>query len=174
MKNQLDNTYFKQLKNGHLKLFLILYLRWRGKKDASDKIIRVNEEGIYVSPFIYHEIYLYNLALHVEEERHVRSIMATQTEIEIFRLQIEQKENLPDSEHTIMVLTAKKQELQYLKSQEIEINQLHCQQIYNILRAKISAYWNGVLHADKNNSKIPSMIDIDQLVQGGEPLNEAE
>ena len=189
MKNHLENTYLKQLKNGHLKLLLKLYLQYRGWKDARKQIIHVNEDGIYVSPLIYHEIYLFNLAVHAEEERLIRSTMSLQAEMDIFQLQIEQKEllmNSPDPtaklysdkgsdlKQIITTLKTKKQELQSLKNLESEISQTRSKQMYNVLQAKISAYWNGILLAGKKDFKIPPLIIIDQLIQGGEPFHETE
>lgn len=187
MKSSLENTYLKQLKNGHLKLLLKLYLQYRGKHDARKQIIHVNENGIYVSPFIYHEIYLFNLAVHAEEERLIRSTMSLQAEMDIFQLQIEQKEQLMNSldsttkfysdkssdlRQIITTLRTKKQELSSLKNLEAEISQSRGEQMYNVLQAKISAYWNGMLLAGKTDFKVPPIIIIDQLVQGGELFRE--
>lgn len=92
MKDYTKNTYFKQFKNGRLKFFTKLYLNHCGKRDARKKVIRKNAKGTYVSPFIYQEIYLYQLALQMEDERITNSTMSAQTEYNVFEAQIAQKE----------------------------------------------------------------------------------
>ncbi|MEY8326354.1 hypothetical protein AALB47_20980 [Lachnospiraceae bacterium 54-11] len=180
MKNLSGNVYLNQFKNGHLKLLTRLYLRFRGKRDARKKIIRENEHGIYTSPFIYQEIFHYNLAFHIEEERLAYTDMPLQAKIDILQLQIEQKSSPPkhntenfsanDSnfEEAINILEVKKQELLSRKEKEIEIAQLRGKQLYSMLQARISAYWNGVLLASNIDDKLPPIVTIDQLAQGGE------
>lgn len=176
IKGSSRNTYLNQFKNGRLRLFTKLYLRHCGKRDARKKIIREDEKGVYTSPFVYQEIHLYNLAFHIEEEHLVRSLMTLRAEMGIFQLKIEQKEqnvegmlnNNPDFEQAIGILKAKKVELSICEENEIEIVRQRGKQLYSILQAKISAYWGGVLQVNNNDYKLPPMILIDQLAQGGQ------
>lgn len=182
------NAYLNQLKNGRLKLSIRLSLRLRGMRDAKKSIIREDENGIFVSPFIYQEIHLYNLAFHMEEEQLIQSLMSIQAEMDILQLQIDQKEllmALPNAKSNISlggsnlnqastILKTKKQELLSFKNMESDIAQLHGKQLYSILQAKISAYWNGVLQVNSGDIKFPPIIIVNQLAQGGELLYEPE
>lgn len=189
MKKTSKNAYFKQLKNGRLKFLTKLYLHHCGKRDARKKAVREDENGFYVSPFIYQEIHLYNLAHQLEEERLTSSIMPTQAKIDVFQLQIERKEQSPSgtlnnpessgqsnlgSEQAIGILKAKRQELLLLKNKEMEIGQLRSNQLYSMLQAKIAAYWDGVLQAYGDDPKIPPIVTIDHLIQGGGASHEKE
>ena len=187
MKRTSKNAYFKQLKNGRLKFLTKLYLHHCGKRDARKKAVREDENGFYVSPFIYQEIHLYNLALQFEEERLTCSVMPTQAKIDVFQLQIERKQQLPDrtlnipeplgynhlgSEQAVGILKAKSQELLLLKNKDMEIWQLRNNQLYSMLHAKIAVYWGGVLQAYGDDPKIPPIVAIDHLIQGGSSTHE--
>lgn len=180
IKNYSENAYLRQIKNGHLKLLTRLYLRFLGKRDARKKIIREDEHGIYTSPFIYQEVFHYNLAFHMEEERLARMCMPLQAKIDILELQIEQKRSRsehaeegafiqePDFDEAINILKVKKQELLSLSGKETEISQLRSKQLYSMLQARISAYWNGVLLASNIDDRLPPIVTAEQLPQGGE------
>lgn len=182
------NAYFNQLKNGRLKLSIRLSLRLRGMHDAKKAILREDENGHFISPFIYQEIHLYNIAFHIEQEQLIQSLLSIQSEMDILQSKIDQKELLMDLSSTppnissdyselkqaSTILKTKKQELLSFKNMESDIAQLHGKQLYNILQAKISAYWNGVLHANNGDPKLPPIIFINELVQGGELLYEQE
>lgn len=187
MKISSKNAYFKQLKNGRLKFITRLYLHHCGRRDARKKTVREDENGFYISPFICQEIHLYNFALQIEKERLASIIMPTQAKIDVFNLQITQKtklvDNAPDapksithynldSEQAIAILKAKQTELSLLKDTEMEIGELRNDQLYSILQAKISAYWEGVLQVCGDDPKIPPIAAISHLIQGGEPVHE--
>lgn len=155
MKQSLSNAYFKSLKNGHLKFFTKLYLLHCGKRDARKKVIREDENGNYVSPFICYQISLFQLAMQLEKEQLANSCMSAQTEMGIFQLQIERKEQAAsntgqnyiatdykytDNEQAIAILKAKTKELLLLIDNETKIGQIHKEQLYSMLQAKISTY----------------------------------
>lgn len=176
------NAYFNQLKNGRLKLSIKLFLRLRGMRDAKKAILREDENGNFVSPFIYQEIQLYNLAFQIEQEQLIQSLLSIQSEMDILQSKIEQKEllmNLPSTPPNISsdyselkqastILKTKKQELLSFKNMESDIAQLHNKQLYSILQAKISIYWEGVLQVSNGDAKFPPIIFVNKLVQGGE------
>lgn len=182
------NAYFNQLKNGRLKLSIRLSLRLRGMWDAKKSIIREDENGIFVSPFIYQEIHLYNLAFRIEEEQLIQSLSSIQTEVDILQSQIDQKEVLMDLTNVktntsptdsnlnqvSTILKTKKQELLSFQKMESDIAQLHGKQLYSILQAKISTYWNGVLQVSDGDVKLPPIIIVNKLAEGGELLYEPE
>lgn len=189
MKNPSKNAYFKQLKNGRLKFLLRLYLRYCGRRDARKKIIREDVSGVYLSPFICHEIYLYNVAFQIEEEYFINSTLYVESDSEVFQLQIGQREQMIgkiendmtsfdnetlDFEKSITILKAKKLELSHYRDKEEKIKELRCCQLYNILQAKISAYWDGVLQVCGEDLKISPIVIIDQLIQGGEHSHESK
>lgn len=189
MKNFSRNAYFKQLKNGRLKFPIKLYLHYCGRRDARKKIIREDASGDYLSPFICREIHLYNLAYQIEKENLISSIMPTEAESEVFQLQIDRREEMVEKkEHTvestekvnldfeqpIAILKAKKLELSFLKNREEEITQLRCNQLYNILQARILTYWEGALQVSDDNLKTSPVVTIDHLMQRSGCIHEKE
>lgn len=187
MKRFPENVYYKQLKNGRLKLLIKLYLRYCGKRDARKKVIRKNADGEYLSPFICREIHLYNLAFRVEEERFIRAISLTEADSQVFQLQIDRKEELIGKiqndtglsfdervglEQPITILEAKRLELSFFKEKEEKIKQLRCEQLYCILQARILSYWEGVLQVYGEDVKIPPIASIEYLIQGGKEIHE--
>lgn len=186
MKNLSKNAYLKQLKNGRIRFPLKLYLRYCGRRDARKKVIRKDERGIYLSPFICHEIYLYNVAIQIEEEYFIDSILSVESESEVFQIQIGHIEqmigktenemrlldnDILDFEKSITILKAKKLELLHYKNKEEKIKETRCCQLYNILQAKISAYWDGVLQVLDEDYNISPIVIIEHLI-GGEHSHE--
>lgn len=189
MKYPSKNAYFKQLKNGRLKFPLKLYLRYCGRRDARKKVIREDVSGVYFSPFICHEIYLYNVAFQIEEEYFINSTFSVESDSDVFQLQIGQREQMIgktendrtsidnekfDFEKAITILKSKKIELSHYKDKEEKIKELRCCQLYNILQAKISAYWDGVLQVCGEDLKLSPIVIIDHLIQGGEQSHESK
>lgn len=175
------NFYYRQLKNGKLRFFTVLYLRYRGKKDAESHIIRTNEKGQYISPFIAQEIYLYTAAVKLEQEIFINTLIQSQIQIELAHLQATAKETQkqqyqnPDNtlsdnekfhelERSITAINSQEQEVSLLKKREKEILQLRCDQLYNILLAKLSVYWSGVLKANSEEQIIPPIFAIDEYL----------
>lgn len=175
------NSYYRQLKNGKLKFFTVLYLRYRGKKDAKLHIIRTNEKKQYVSPFIVQEIYLYTAAVKLEQEIFLNTLIQSQIQIELAQLQATAKEiqkqqyqnrdstlsdneGLHDLDRSITAINSREQEMSLLKKREKEILQLRCDQLYNILLAKLSVYWSGVLKANNEEQTIPPVFAIDDYL----------
>lgn len=105
MKNLSRNPYLKQIKNGRLKFPIRLYLYHCGRRDARKKIVRKDDNGYYFSPFICQQIYLYNLALQIEEESFINSVLPIEAEREIFQLQIDQKEQMEEGINQDMKLS---------------------------------------------------------------------
>lgn len=175
------NSYHRQLKNGKLKFFTVLYLRYRGKKDAKLHIIRTNEKGQYFSPFIAQEIHLYTAAVKLEQEVFINTLIQAQIQIKLAQLQSTAKETqkqhyqnsdnelsgnerLHDLEQSITAINSQEQEMSLLKKREKEILQLRCDQLYNILLAKLSVYWSGVLKANSKEQVIPPIFVIDDYL----------
>lgn len=181
MANNNKNSYYRQLKNGKLKFFTVLYLRYRGKKDAKLHIIRANEKGQYISPFITQEIHLYSAAVKLEQEIFINTLIQDQIQIELAHLQATAKETqkqqfqnsdntlsdnerFHDLERSITAINSQEQEMSLLKKREKEILQLRCDQLYNILLAKLSVYWSGVLKANSKEQIIPPIFAIDDYL----------
>lgn len=175
------NPYFRQLRNGKLKFFTVLYLRYRGKKDAKSHIIRKNEIDQYISPFITQEIQLYTIAVKFEQEAFINTLIQTQTQINLAQLQASAKEaqkeqyydpdNLLsdiekpyDLEQSLTAIKAQGQTMLLLKEKEQAVLQLRCDQLYNILLAKISVYWSGVLKAAMEEEAFPPVLSIDNYL----------
>lgn len=175
------NSYYRQLKNGKLRFFTVLYLRYRGKKDAKLHIIRTNEKEQYISPFIVQEIYLYMAAVKLEQEIFLNTLIQAQIQIELAQLQATAKEaqkqqyqsnditlsdneRFHDLERSITAINFQEQEMSLLKKREKEILQLRCDQLYNILLAKLSVYWSGVLKANNEEQTIPPIFTIDDYL----------
>lgn len=175
------NSYYKQLKNGKLKFFTALYLQYRGKKDAKLHIVRTNEKKQYISPFITQEIHLYTVAVKLEQERFINTLIQAQVQIESAQLQVVTKETkkqeyqnsnstfsdnekFHDLEQAITAINSQEQEMSLLKRREKEILKLRCDQLYNILLAKISVYWSGVLKANSKEQIIPPIFSIDDYL----------
>ena len=159
----------------------MLYLRYRGKKDAKLHIIRTNEKKQYVSPFIVQEIYLYTAAVKLEQEIFLNTLIQSQIQIELAQLQATAKEiqkqqyqnrdstlsdneGLHDLDRSITAINSREQEMSLLKKREKEILQLRCDQLYNILLAKLSVYWSGVLKANNEEQTIPPVFAIDDYL----------
>lgn len=175
------NSYYRQLKNGKLKFFTVLYLRYRGKKDAELHIIRANEKGQYISPFIAQEIHLYEAAVKLEQEVFINTLIQDQIQIKLAHLQATAKETqkqqyqntdntlsdnerFHDLERSITAINSQEQEMSLLKRREKEILQLRCDQLYSILLAKLSVYWSGVLKANSEEQTIPPVFVIDDYL----------
>lgn len=175
------NSYYRQLKNGKLKFFTVLYLRFRGKKDAELHIIRANEKGQYISPFIAQEIHLYEAAVKLEQEVFINTLIQDQIQIKLAHLQATAKETqkqqyqntdntlsdnerFHDLERSITAINSQEQEMSLLKRREKEILQLRCDQLYSILLAKLSVYWSGVLKANSEEQTIPPVFVIDDYL----------
>lgn len=60
----------------------------------------------------------------------------------------------------------REQDIKYAES-EVKITEYRCYQIYELLKARLSAYWTGVLKADSTPSStpIPPILNVDDLVQ---------
>lgn len=174
-----ENAYLKQCRKGKLKIWTRFYLYQRGKHDAKKNIVRVDEQGIYSSPYIYQEIQTYMLALQIEKARLCDSTMSARTGINVFQLQIQKKQSVvtakgqnsgiadyekDSTEQTIAILEARKQELSSYIIAEEELESVHVEQLSSVLRAKIAAYWNGVLHGCGEHLQIPPIVAIDHLI----------
>lgn len=179
MEKNSENAYLKQCRQGKLKIWTRIYLYHRGKHDARKNIVRVDEHGIYSSPYIYQEIQTYMLALQTEKARLCDSTMSARTGINVFQLQIQQKQSAvtakgqnsgladyeKDSvEQSIAILEARKQELSSYINAEEEMESLRVEQLSSVLRTKIAAYWNGVLHGCGDRLQIPPIVAIDHLI----------
>lgn len=64
----------------------------------------------------------------------------------------------------IETLLSKKQRYDLLIDKEIEITKLRCRQLYDILIAKLSTYWTGVLIAENNSNEIPPLFNDSGLL----------
>ena len=187
MKNVTNrNAYYKQLKNGKLRFITNLYLRHCGKKDVKLHIIRKNEKEHYISPFIMREIHLYTVAIKMEQEAFINTLIQDQIQIKLVQLKAAEKEiqkqqynntgifslgnrdlenkEFHDLASSITAINSQKEEMLLLKRREQEILRLRCDQLYNILFAKISAYWSGVLRANKDEPTIPPVFTIDTYI----------
>lgn len=169
MKKEQKNVYLGQYRNGKLNFFFRIYLKLCGRRDAKNKVVREDENGIYSSPFICYEVNLYKLALGTEEERLIGATASAERGIDIFRIQKERKEELAaendlDAMKAAMILEAKEQELETLKKREQEISKLRSEQLYNMLQAIVSVYWEGVLRACDDDLKMPPKVTIDHLI----------
>lgn len=175
------NSYYKQIRNGKLRLFTVLYLRHRGKKDAKLHIVRTNEKGQYISPFIVQEIHLYTAAVKLEQEIFINTLIQDQIQIELAQLQatakeaqkqqyqnpdntLSDKEMFHDLECSITAINSQEREMLLLKKREKEILQLRCDQLYNILLAKLSVYWSGVLKITGEGQTVPPIFTIDDYL----------
>ncbi len=175
------NSYYRQLKNGKLKFFTELYLRYRGKMDARLHIIRQNEQGQYISPFIEQEIHLYVAAVKLEQETFIDTLIQAQIHIELAQLQVATKEiqkqlyhnpnntfsdngKFHDLDRSITAINSQEQEISLLKKRAQEILQLRCDQLYNILLAKVSVYWSGALKGDSEEQVIPPNFTVDDYL----------
>lgn len=174
-----ENAYLKQCRKGKLKIWTRFYLYQRGKHDARKNIVRVDEHGIYSSPYIYQEIQTYMMALQTEKARLCDLTMSARTGINVFQLQIQQKQSKVTSieknleiadyekdsaEQSIAILEARKQELSSYIIAEEELESVHVEQLNSVLKAKIAAYWNGVLHGCGECLQIPTIVTIDHLI----------
>lgn len=163
IKSTSKNVYDKSIKRGKLGFFVELYLRNHGKNDAKQNVVREDVKGCYISPFIKKEISFFEVVVQKEKEKYEKSIMKIQTEIEMTQakldaLSVNEEKNI---EQSIAIIKARKIELSILAQKEYEIMQIRCEQIYNILLARIAVYWSGVLKANKNTKNIPSIFIID-------------
>ena len=62
---------------------------------------------------------------------------------------------------------ARKEQKLKCKENEIEITKVRCYQLYELLKARLSVYWTGVLKADSSNSitSMPAILKVDDLMQ---------
>lgn len=177
MRKTSENAYLRQCRKGRLKFWTRLYLYHRGRHDARKNVVRADEHGVYSSPYIYQEIQAYRLALQTEKARLCDSTTSARTGISVLQLQIQQsaaaltRQNpLPtdyeknSAEQTIAILETRKQELSSYINAEDELESLRSEQLSSVLRTKIAAYWNGVLHGCGDRLQIPPIIAIDHLI----------
>ena len=179
MGKKSESAYLKQCRKGKLKIWIRLYLHCRGKHDAKKNIIRIDENGIYSSPYIYQEIQTYMLALQTKKASFCTSTVSAKNGIDVFQLQIQQKQFAVTSkeqtsgivdykkdcvEQTVAVLEIKKQELLSYITAEEELDSLHSEQLIYVLKTKIATYWNGVLHGCGDHPQMPPIVAVDHLI----------
>ena len=100
--------------------------------------------------------------------------MKIQAEIEMTQAKIDEKKiwvndvlyanEEKNIEQSIAIIKARNLELSILAQKEHEIMQIRCEQIYNILLARIAVYWSGVLKANKDVKNIPPVFIIDDYL----------
>lgn len=64
----------------------------------------------------------------------------------------------------IMNVETKKQRYEILLEKEKEITELRCQQYYELLIARLNAYWEGVLYENASTEDISPLFCIDDLL----------
>lgn len=168
------NVYDKSIRRGKLGFLVELYLRNHGKNDAKQNIVREDVNGCYISPFIKQEISFFEVSVQKEKEKYEKSIMKIQAEIEMTQAKIDEKKiwvndvlyanEEKNIEQSIAIIKARNLELSILAQKEHEIMQIRCEQIYNILLARIAVYWSGVLKANKDIKNIPPVFIIDDYL----------
>ena len=119
------------------------------------------------------------LALQTEKAHLCDSTMSARTGINVFQLQIQQKQSVAtakwqnsgiadyekdSAEQSIAILEARKQELSSHIIAEEELESVRGEQLRSVLRAKIAAYWNGVLHGCGERLQIPPIVAIDHMI----------
>ena len=120
-------------------------------------------------------------AVKLEQEIFLNTLIQAQIQIELAQLQATAKEaqkqqyqsnditlsdneRFHDLERSITAINFQEQEMSLLKKREKEILQLRCDQLYNILLAKLSVYWSGVLKANNEEQTIPPIFTIDDYL----------
>lgn len=165
-----ENPYLRQLRNGKLKLSERIYLYYCGKRDGKFQILKKEDE--YTSPFIARETYLFLAAVKSEQEIFTKKILHIQAQIELAKIQECNKEtqkknyqNCKDAslidnknvnfERAIAAIRSQEGKMLLTIEKEKKVLKLRCDQLYNILLARLSVYWSGVLKKSEEQIALP-------------------
>ena len=74
---------------------------------------------------------------------------------------------MDDLNKSIINNKIRKEQKQHYAENEVEIMKIRCLQLYELLKARLSAYWSGVLKADASTGGIPMppILDVDDLTR---------
>ncbi len=170
----------KQKKRHRLNWFIEFRLRKRGRKDWTKKNVEQDKDGNYTSPFINQEIHLFlaDVQAELEELNYIQKNL--QKEIlnnysvvkkvgqklqdlsdkdEYWVIpQVEHLRNFNISSHVI-------QENSRMQiNGEVEAVKLRCRKLYEMLIARLSAYWAGVLQESGGAVEIIPEFQTDYLL----------
>lgn len=171
----LKNPYSKELERGKLGMLKEWSLRRCGRKDFGRGVVLIDKNEKYSSPFIEQQMSFLEVAIRNEKEKLNDSILKLQIQIKTAKLQIDDmKKQIEQSYNDGDVIQSKnhdsyvEKETKYIKQTISSLNksilqaecniekkrantQSKCEKLCYIAKARINAYWSGVLQA--SNSK---------------------
>lgn len=170
----LKNPYSKELARGKLGMLKEWFLRRCGRRDFGRGVVLIDKNKKYSSPFIEQQMSFLEVAIRDEKEQLNDCILKLQIQIETAKLQIDemQKQIKQGDDGDVIQLknhdSYVEKETKYIKQTisslkksilQAECNiekkrantQSKCEKLCYIVKARINAYWSGVLQA--SNSK---------------------
>ena len=124
--------------------------------DTDREITKLNEakkdDGEF-NPPLYDGLDLSDDVIGILKERQFKSALAQKkADINLFDFKIDDyKANLIKNQ-TVYV-------------NEYELTSSRCKLLYELSKAKLCEYWNGVMHGDSSNIEIPPVLNIEFLAQ---------
>ena len=165
----------KSMKRQSLGFLAEWRLRHRGKKDARRKIVRVDTGMQCISPFLNQELRLCKAEMKEEKEVLAQIVLRECTAMKTAQLEIQRQSSLRDENddprgskraeglrRSINAAMVTEERCQLAIEKETEITKLRCQQRYELLQARLSAYWSGVLGAPQTQ-EFPPLYAIEGL-----------
>lgn len=180
----------KPIKGKKIGCIMSIYLQYCGKRDYKKGVIRKNSEQ-YTSPFIQKETSLCLVDIQNEIKMLNEVIINILIDIRNSQLKIhnknkyiknlseqcsDEKSDIIDNDRvtedkiletlniSIDIIESFEQSNILFYKKELNITRIRCIQLYDILVAKLSVYWTGVLKKDKKSLDISPLLNVQDLL----------